>query len=467
MTAWYRAGTVEATNGQTTVTGTLTAWLANAKVGDLFAPDADGRGYEITAVTSNTEIEIFPAYAGSSGSGKEYGIARISPNWNSVSELSVSLADILETQQSILSGEGVPDNSIGQEGDVYFRQDEAEYYKKSAGEWELVTSLTGPQGPAGPSYQATSTSSVAIGTGAKTFTVESGRGYSAGQWLRASNDASNYMEGTVTSYSGTTLVLNVPTGRAVGSGTYTSWNINITGDIGPANSLTIGSVTTGAAGSSASAEITGSPPSQTLNLTIPRGNQGVQGIIGPAGTMAVGTVTTLDTGEPATVENVGTTTAAILNFGLPRGDQGIQGPTGPNTGLDYAWDTGTGDTDPGNGDIRVNNAAWGSATFAFVSKTGRNGEALESVIAALCGADNAHRAHLRVFPISNRAIYLEAEITSAIVDGGNYWKLPLSGVVASVAMPAAADVLSVSISRSGEAAASGADVAVHALLGGL
>lgn len=287
MTAWYRAGTVEATNGQTTVTGTLTAWLANAKVGDLFAPDADGRGYEITAVTSNTEIEIFPAYAGSSGSGKEYGIARIAPNWNSVSELSVSLADILETQQSILTGEGAPDDSIGQDGDVYFRQDEAEYYRKSAGEWELVTSLTGPQGPAGPSYQATSTSSVAIGTGAKTFTVESGRGYSAGQWLRASNDASNYMEGTVTSYSGTTLVLNVPTGRAVGSGTYTSWNINITGDIGPANSLTIGSVTTGAAGSSASAEITGSPPSQTLNLTIPRGNQGVQGIQGPQGEQGI------------------------------------------------------------------------------------------------------------------------------------------------------------------------------------
>lgn len=294
MTAWYRAGTVEATNGQTTVTGTLTAWLANAKVGDLFAPDADGRGYEITAVTSNTEIEIFPAYAGTSGSGKEYGIARISPNWNSVSELSVSLADILETQQSILSGEGVPDNSIGQDGDVYFRQDEAEYYRKSAGEWELVTSLIGPQGPPGPSFAATSTSSVAIDTGAKTFTVEADRGYSPGQYLRATNDASNYVEGPVTSYSGTTLVLNVT--RAIGSGTYTSWNINIAGDIGPANSLTIGSVTTGAAGSSASAEITGSPPSQTLNLTIPRGNQGIQGIQGPQG---------------------------------EQGIQGIQGPTGP------------------------------------------------------------------------------------------------------------------------------------------
>lgn len=307
MTSWYRTGTVEATNGQTTVTGTLTAWLANVKVGDLWSPDADGRGYEITAVNSNTEIEIFPAYAGSTGSGRAYGIARISPNWNSVSALSVSLADLVETQQSILTGEGAPDNSFGQDGDVYFRQDEAEYYAKIKNKWDLVTSLTGPQGPGGPSYQASSASSVSIGTGAKVFTVESGRGYSAGQWLRASNDASNYMEGTVTSYSGTTLVLNVPTGRAVGSGTYAAWNINITGDIGPANSLTIGSVATGAVGSSASASITGVPPSQTLNLTIPRGNtgpqgiqgvqgiQGTQGIQGPVGPGYAGTSTTSHT----------------------------------------------------------------------------------------------------------------------------------------------------------------------------
>jgi hypothetical protein len=259
----------------------------------------------------------------------------------------------------------------------------------------------------------------------------------------------------------------VPTGRAVGSGTYTSWNINITGDIGPANSLTIGSVTTGAAGSSASASITGTAPSQTLNLTIPRGNQGIQGIQGPAGEIAIGTVSTLDNGQDATVENVGTSTSAILNFGLPRGAQGIQGASGPNTGLDYAWDPGNADTDPGNGDIRVNNAAWGSATYAFVSKTGRNGESLGAVIQALCGADNAHRAHLRLFPISNRAIYLEAEITSAIIDGGNYWKLPLSGVVASVTQPSAGAVLCLNLSRSGEAAASGADALVHAMLGGL
>jgi hypothetical protein len=323
MTAWYRAGTVEATNGQTTVTGTSTAFLMNAKVGDLWAPDADGRGYEITAVTDNTELEIYPAYAGTSGSGKAYGVARISPNWNSVSEIAVSLADILASQQNILSGSGAPSDDFGQDGDVYFRQDEAEYYAKDSGTWALVTSLVGPPGPAGPSLQGSSTTSNTIGTGSKTFTVAAGLGYSVNMRLRIANDASNYIEGPVTAYSGTSLTINST--RAIGSGTFTSWTINVTGDVGPANSLTVGSVTTGPAGSSAAIEITGSAPSQTINFTIPRGNTGATGNTGPQGstgaaaTISVGTVDTVAASEDATVTNSGTSGAAVFDFEIPQG----------------------------------------------------------------------------------------------------------------------------------------------------
>jgi hypothetical protein len=56
-------------------------------------------------------------------------------------------------------------------------------------------------------------------------------------------------------------------------------------------SLEIGTVTTGAAGSSASAELTGTAPDYTLNLTIPRGNTGASGsgsgdVVGPASATA-------------------------------------------------------------------------------------------------------------------------------------------------------------------------------------
>lgn len=60
-----------------------------------------------------------------------------------------------------------------------------------------------------------------------------------------------------------------------------------TGDAGPANSLAIGTVTTGAAGSSASASITGTPPTQTLDLTIPRGDVGAAGVGNPAGAIVM------------------------------------------------------------------------------------------------------------------------------------------------------------------------------------
>jgi hypothetical protein len=106
------------------------------------------------------------------------------------------------------------------------------------------------------------------------------------------------------------------------------------GDTGPANTLSIGTVTTGAAGSTASASITGTAPTQTLNLTIPRGDVGEQGetgdtgATGPAGTVAVGTVTTGEAGSSASVTNSGTSTAAVLDITIPRGDTGEQGDQG-------------------------------------------------------------------------------------------------------------------------------------------
>jgi hypothetical protein len=83
----------------------------------------------------------------------------------------------------------------------------------------------------------TTKSSVAVGTGSKTFTTtRSGLPITAGQLLRIAKmphppggggseanppGRGTYMEGTVTSYSGTTLVLNVTS--TAGSGTWTFW----------------------------------------------------------------------------------------------------------------------------------------------------------------------------------------------------------------------------------------------------
>lgn len=57
-------------------------------------------------------------------------------------------------------------------------------------------------------------------------------------------------------------------------------------------------------------------------LTLPRGPQGETGEKGDAATITVGTVTTGDAGTDAAVENVGTEQDSILNFTIPRGDTG-------------------------------------------------------------------------------------------------------------------------------------------------
>lgn len=83
----------------------------------------------------------------------------------------------------------------------------------------------------------TSTTSLAIGTGAKTFTNSAGKAFTTGQFLQISSNANsaNYMHGSVTSYSGTTLVMNITdTG---GSGTHADWNIAIGGTQGAAGSF--------------------------------------------------------------------------------------------------------------------------------------------------------------------------------------------------------------------------------------
>ena len=83
---------------------------------------------------------------------------------------------------------------------------------------------------AGDIYNDTSTTSNSIGTGSKTFTVSSGKPYQAGTPLRiadAAAPATNFLDAVVTSYSGTTLVV-----EAIGyggSGTLTSWTVNIGG----------------------------------------------------------------------------------------------------------------------------------------------------------------------------------------------------------------------------------------------
>jgi hypothetical protein len=92
----------------------------------------------------------------------------------------------------------------------------------------VVTAATSVVG--GATTNATSTTSLLIGTGSKTFTTQSGKAFVVGQYVIAASTTtpSNYMIGQVTSYSTTTLILNVI--KIGGSGTIANWTISVTGE---------------------------------------------------------------------------------------------------------------------------------------------------------------------------------------------------------------------------------------------
>lgn len=130
---------------------------------------------------------------------------------------------------------------------------------------------------------------------------------------------------------------------------YIDTGITAKGDTGTTPDFSIGTVTTLAAGSSATATITGTAEEPVLNLGIPqgiqgiqgetgeRGPQGIQGETGPQGVqgetgprgatgatpnLTIGTVQTLGEDSQATATITGTAENPVLNLGIPQGHTG-------------------------------------------------------------------------------------------------------------------------------------------------
>lgn len=191
----------------------------------------------------------------------------------------------------------------------------------AVGNWTDPAFLTGPEGPAGPA----------------------GDGFNpAGAWAIGST----YSKNDMVSHGGRSFVSfadgNIGNEPPSSDTDDAFWQF-VPAAVGPANTLTIGTVDVGPA----DASITGDAPNQTLNLTIPQGPAGEDGDDGAAATIAVGTVTTVNPGDPATVTNVGTSTAAVFDFEIPKGQDGtgtgdVVGPASATDGHVVVFDGPTG-----------------------------------------------------------------------------------------------------------------------------
>lgn len=203
----------------------------------------------------------------------------------------------------------------------------------------IPTGATGSTGPTGPSPVVTTTSatSFAIGTGSKVFTTAAALNLAVGATVKAANTPTpaNYMAGTITAISGTSLTVNVT--ETGGSGTFAAWTISPSGLTGPqgttgnAATIAVGTVTTGAAGSSAVITNAGTSSAAVFNFTIPQGVQGTTGNTGPANTLSIGTVTTGAAGSSAAATITGTAPNQTLNLTIPQGAAGAGSPDATTT----------------------------------------------------------------------------------------------------------------------------------------
>lgn len=217
--------------------------------------------------------------------------------------------------KSVLNGAGAPSSGIGTDGDFYVDTTVYRIYgPKSSGAWGSGASLIGATGPAG-----TNGTNGAPGSAA-TVSVGTVTTLSPGTSATVTNSGSS---------SAATFNFGIPAGTA-----------GTNGAPGAAATIAVGTVASLAPGATPTVTNAGTSGAAVFNFGIPQGVAGAAGAAGATGatgspgsaaTVSIGSVTALAPGSTPTVTNVGTSGAAILNFGLTTGNPGADGAPGANS----------------------------------------------------------------------------------------------------------------------------------------
>ncbi len=325
----YNTGTVSVSGGSAIVEGNLTGWAVALVEGGVFS--CDGLSIPILSVEDDTHLTLAYAWPGATGGGKQYAIAR-TPSEATARAATWTVDRLGKLAQTPWGVGVVPDgrgtlaqrnalNPMPNDDYCWLRVEvdaPLEYYFRVSGQWLGPYALKGEDstepGPPG----------------------QPGDGFEpAGAWTIDTT----YSKNDLISFGPRSFVSRVDGNighEPPNSDTDDAWWQFVPAAVGPANVLTIGTVSEGPA----DAQITGTSPAQQLNLTLPRGLPGLDGYHGWTPVLAV-----VADGARYVQEVVGWTGGAGASppSGLYVGPDGFVSAIGDAVNIRGASGAGTGD----------------------------------------------------------------------------------------------------------------------------
>ena len=211
-----------------------------------------------------------------------------------------------------------------------------------------TTGTSGSSGLSGDRFATTSSSTYTLQApgNSGTITVGLGLAYTVAQSIIIAYDANNHNEAEVVSYNPSTGVLNFIVFRLTGSGTYSTWQVNLDGATGGDGS----SGTSGTSGSSATSGTSG-----TTGTSGSSGTSGTTGVSGSSGTSGT-------TGVDGTSGSSGTS-----------GTTGTSGSSGTSGTTGISGTSGTSGTSATDGTGGTSGTSGSSATSGTTGTSGTSG----------------------------------------------------------------------------------------------
>lgn len=122
------------------------------------------------------------------------------------------------------------------QSDVVARQSDVIARQTDVANKQAAAAASAASAAGAPGTNASSTTSITIGLGSKSLTIETGKAYALGQTLVIANTATptNQMSGVITAFNSGTGDLTINATAISGGGTFSAWTVALSGAQGAA-----------------------------------------------------------------------------------------------------------------------------------------------------------------------------------------------------------------------------------------